>query len=167
MSEIRKPEIIGYWVISKIWSWTFSRDVLFIPHRLTVPYISAGSNRAGSSGTIQVPPQDLLQEGRRLHQGAGSTLQLQRAGHQPEHDNILWLRRERLHHWGKLFAKDLPARFYWSARFATESFLTVKICSCPLYICVGERWAGCCDGGAKEPLIQHCGGPKQLRFRFR
>ena len=71
----------------------FSRDVLLIPHRLTVPYICAGSNRAGSSGAIQIPPQDLLQEDRRLHQGAGSALQLQRAGHQPEHDNVLWLRR--------------------------------------------------------------------------
>ena len=77
--------------------------------KLTVLCISTGPGGAGSSGAVQVPPQGLLQEGRHLHQGAGSTLQLQCAGHQPEHNNVLRLRRERLLHRGNMLSKNFPA----------------------------------------------------------
>jgi len=116
-------------------SLSIGSSLKFEAERLVVMYflyLTDSPCHTSLQGQIELVPM-----GPYKYQSAVSTLQLQRAGHQPEHDNILWLRRERLHHWGKLFAKGLPARFYWSARFAIESFLTVKIYSCLLYMC---RW---------------------------
>jgi hypothetical protein len=83
-----------------------------VPQRTRYSYLDLQGlvELVGPSGLAQVPPQDLVQEGRRrVHQGAGSAMQLRRAGHQPEHHNVLRLRGERLLHRGDLLSTESHA----------------------------------------------------------
>jgi hypothetical protein len=120
--SVSRPSCLFHWIIEIIGHRHQFEPGCDSPHRFpkrhTTLLVSAGPGGAGSSGAAQVPPQGLLQEGRRLHQGAGSALRLQRTGYQPQHHNVLRLRGERLLHRGERCSRERA-----SSAATTSSFL--------------------------------------------